>query len=116
MHTHERRSSTRFPFDLTGYAIINGNNARLNTRDISLGGALVEFIYLLNFLKVGTKMQVRLNIGVTGRAIVCRVNIRDNCTLYSLKYDRFDSYSDLILSAYFVKYEPLHSGTVSLTD
>jgi hypothetical protein len=40
-----------------------------------------------------------------GRAIIGRINTRDNCTLYSLKFDRFDFNSDLMLIAYLIKYE-----------
>jgi hypothetical protein len=113
MLIQEQRSSNRFPVDSTGCAIINGNNVDLKTHDVSQGGALVEFLSITS-LKKGMKLRVRLNIGFTGRAIVCRVNTRNNCILYSLKFDRFDFYSDLALSAYFVKREHHLSGVVTI--
>ncbi len=76
----------------------------MKTRDISQGGALVEFVSH-TLLKNGTKLLVRLGIGVMGRAIVCRQQNCDNCALYSLRFDRFDAYSDLILISYLIKYE-----------
>lgn len=113
MHMQERRNANRFPLNATGCAIINGSNVDLLTHDVSQGGALVEFAGI-HFLKNGTKLRVQLNIGFTGRAIVCRVNTSNNRTLYSLKFDRFDFYSDLVLSAYFVKYEHHRSGAVTI--
>ncbi len=113
MHIQERRAAPRFPLDSTGCAIINGSNVDLKTHDVSQGGALVEFVALTS-LKKGTKLRVRLNIGFIGRAIICRVNTSNNCTLYSLKFDRFDFYSDLVLSAYFVKYDRHLSGTCTI--
>lgn len=104
MHMQERRNNKRFLLDSSGCAIINGSNVDLKTCDVSQGGALVEFA-APPALKKGMRLRVRLNIGFIGRAIVCRINTRDNRTLYSLKFDRFDFYSDLVLSAYFVKYE-----------
>jgi hypothetical protein len=104
MHVQERRSAKRFPLELQGYAIINGSSVDLKTHDVSPEGALVKLgTHFL--LKNGTKLLVRLKIGFMGRAIIFRVNTCDNRTLYSLKFDRFDSYSDLILIAYLIKYE-----------
>ena len=113
MHIQERRDAPRFPLDSTGCAIINGSNVDLTTHDVSQGGALVEFLAAPS-LKKGMKLRVHLNIGFIGRAIVCRVNTRNNRTLYSLKFDRFDFYSDLALSAYFVKYEHQRSGVPTI--
>lgn len=113
MHIQERRSSNRFPVNSTGCAIINGSNVDLLTHDISLGGALVEFLVSPS-LKKGTRLRVHLNVGFVGRAIVSRVNTRDNRILYSLKFDRFDFYSDLVLSAYFVKHEHHLSETATI--
>jgi hypothetical protein len=104
MHILEQRSGKRFPLELRGYAIINGSNIDLKTRDVSQGGALVKLVTHAS-LKKGTKLLVRLNIGFVGRAIIGRINTRDNCTLYSLKFDRFDFNSDLMLIAYLIKYE-----------
>ena len=104
MHLHERRVAKRFLLELTGYAIVNGSNVDMRTRDISEGGAQVEFVTHVP-LKKGTKLLVRLGIGFMGRAVICRCGTHDNRVLYSLRFDRFDSYSDLILIAYLVKYE-----------
>ena len=104
MHIHERRIGTRFPLELKGYAIINGSNVDLKTHDVSQGGALVKLV-THTLLKNGTRLLIRLNIGFMGRAIISRNNTHGNCTLYSLKFDRFDFYSDLILIAYLIKYE-----------
>ncbi len=109
MNMQERRSGKRFPLEFNGYAIINGSNVDLKTRDVSQGGALVKFVTHTP-LKKGTKVLVRFDIGFMGRAIICRFNTRDNCTLYSIKFDRFDSYSDLMLIAYLIKYERHLSG------
>lgn len=66
----------------------------------------MEFVASPSFpLMKGTNLRVRLDIGFVGKAILCRINTRNNCTLYSLKFDRFDFHSDLALSAYFVKHE-----------
>jgi hypothetical protein len=113
MHIQEQRSSNRFPVESTGCAIINGSNVDLKTHDVSQGGALVEFLSLTS-LKKGMKLRICLTIGFTGRAIVCRVNTRNNRTLYSLVFDRFDFYSDLALSAYFVKHEHHLSEAVTI--
>lgn len=99
--------------DLTGCAIINGCNIDLKTHDISQGGALVEFATPPS-LKTGMPLRLQLNIGFVGKAVVCRVTTRDKRTLYSLKFERFDFYSDLLLSAYFVKHEHASSGTVTI--
>jgi hypothetical protein len=104
MHIQERRSADRFSMDSTGCAIIDGSNVDLKTHDVSLGGALVEFIAPLS-LKKGARLRIHLTIGFIGRATICRINSRNSRTLYSLKFDRFDFYSDLVLSAYFVKHE-----------
>jgi hypothetical protein len=85
----------------------------MKTHDVSQGGALVEFVTPTT-LEKGARLCIHLNVGFVGRAIVCRVNARDSCTLYSLKFDRFDFYSDLVLSAYFVKYEHGLSGAVTI--
>jgi hypothetical protein len=113
MNIQERRSTKRFPLELQGYAIINGSNVDLKTCDVSQGGALVQ-LFTHTHLKNGTKLLVRLEIGFMGRAIICRFNTRDNCALYSLKFDRFDSYSDLILIAYLIKHERRQSGRSSI--
>jgi hypothetical protein len=102
MFIQERRNAKRFPLELQGHAIINGSNVDLKTHDVSQGGVLVKFV-THTLLKNGTKILIRLNIGFMGRGIICHT--RDNCDLYSLKFDRFDSYSDLILIAYLIKYE-----------
>jgi hypothetical protein len=104
MDIQERRSAKRFPLELKGSVFINGINIDLKTHDVSLGGTLVEFV-TPSSLKGATKVRVRLNIGFSGRAIVCRVNTHDNCTLHGLKFDRFDFYSDLVLNAYLVQHQ-----------
>lgn len=104
MHTQERRRAKRFPLKLRGYAIINGINVDLQTRDVSQGGSLVKFATHVP-LRQGTKLLIRLEIGLLGRAIICRASAGDNSTLYSIRFDRFDSYSDLILISYLIKYE-----------
>ena len=111
MHIQERRNTKRFLLELQGYAIINGSNIDLKTHDVSQGGALVKLV-THTLLKNGTKILVRFNIGFMGRAIVCRLNTRD--ALYSLKFDRFDSYSDLILIAYLIKYENHLPGSAAI--
>lgn len=113
MHIQERRSAKRFPLQLQGCAIINGSNVDLETLNVSQGGALVQ-LFTHTHLKNGTKLRVRLNIGFMGRGIVCRFNTRDNSDLYSLKFDRFDAHSDLVLIAYLIKYERRHSGGASI--
>ncbi len=113
MHMQERRSADRFPLNSTGCAIINGSNIDLQTHDISQGGALVEFAAAPS-LKKGARLRVRLNVGFIGRAVICRVATRNNRTLYSLRFDRFDFHSDLALSAYFVKHELHLSGAHTL--
>jgi len=113
MHIQERRIANRFPLASSGCAIINGNNVDLKTHDVSQGGALVEFVAPPP-LKNGTRLRIRLDIGLIGKATVCRVNTRDNRTLYSLKFNRFDFYSDLVLSAYFVKHEHHLSGAITI--
>ncbi len=102
MHIQERRIAERFQLELLGCAIINGNNVGLKTQDVSLGGALAEF-FAPPSLKEGTKLCIRLNIRFMGSAVVCRVNARDYNSLCGLKFERFDYYSDLLLSAYFIK-------------
>jgi len=114
MGIQEKRSSNRFSVDSTGYAIVSGNKIDLKMHDVSEGGALVEFLANTSLIRQGMKLRVRLNIGFTGRAIVCRVNTRNGCTLYSLEFDRFDFYSDLALSAYFVKHEHHLSGAATI--
>ena len=104
MHIQERRNAKRLPLELQGRAIIDGSSVDLKTHDVSQGGALVKFV-THTCLKNGTKLLIRLDIGFMGRAIICRIITRDNRTLYSLKFDRFDSYSDLLLIAYLIKYE-----------
>jgi hypothetical protein len=92
-----------------GCAIINGDNVDLRTLDISQGGALVEMVTPAS-LKEGSRLRVHLNVGFVGRAIVCRINHHHNRILYGLKFDRFDFYSDLVLSAYFVKNQQQLTG------
>ena len=104
MYLHERRSAKRFPLELQGYAIINGCNIDLKTRDVSPGGSMVKFA-THTALRKGMKLLVLLDIGFMGRAVVCRACTCDNCTLYSIRFDRFDAYSDLILIAYLIKHE-----------
>lgn len=104
MPVQERRDAQRFPMALSGCAVINGNCVDIKTQDVSQGGALVKFV-THTFLKTGTKLLVRLNFGFLGRAIICRIASRDNRALYGLKFDRFDSYSDLLLIAYLIKHE-----------
>lgn len=113
MHIQERRSTNRFSLESQGCAIIKGRNVDLKTHDVSQGGALVEFV-TPSSLKKGTRLRIHLSVGFVGRAIVCRVNTRDNRTLYSLKFDRFDFYSDLVLNAYFVKHEHHLSEAVTI--
>jgi len=115
MHIQERRISKRFPLELQGYAIINGSNVDLKTYDVSQGGALVKFV-THSILKSGTKILVRLNFGFLGRGIICRIITLDNRTLYSLRFDRFDSYSDLMLIACLIKYERHHEPMVKATQ
>ena len=110
MQIQERRNANRFSVESAGCAIINGNNIDLKTFDVSQGGTLVEFVTPTP-LKKGTRLRVHLNVGFVGRAVVCRINTHNNRTSYGLKFDRFDFYSDLVLSAYFVKYEQQLSGT-----
>ncbi len=104
MHNEERRSSRRFAMDVTGCAIINGRNVALKTRDLSLGGALVEFASAAS-LKTGTGLRILLNIGFMARASICRVSTLDDGVLYGLRFSRFDCHSDLLLNAYFVQLE-----------
>jgi hypothetical protein len=113
MQIQERRSANRFSLDSQGCAIIGGSNVDLKTHDVSQGGALVEFVSP-SALKKGTRLRLHLNVGFVGKAIVCRVNTRDNRTLYSLKFERFDFYSDLVLSAYFVKHVHYLSEAVTI--
>jgi hypothetical protein len=100
----ERRSTERFPLRSKGCTIFNGDNLDLRTHDVSLGGTLVEFVSPCSITE-GAKLRLYLDIGFVGRAVVCRVITYDNGTLFGLKFDRFDFYSDLVLSAYFVKYK-----------
>jgi len=109
MHTQERRIAKRFLLELSGYAIINGSNVDLKTRDISQGGALVEFVTHVSFRK-GMKVLVRLGIGFMGRAVICRRDASNNSVLYSIQFDRFDAHSDLMLIAYLIKYERHQPG------
>lgn len=109
MHIHERRIGNRFPLKLQGNAIIRGHHFDLTTHDVSQGGALVKF-FTSSSLQKGTKINIRLNIGFIGRALICRINTHDNCDLYSVKFDRFDSFSDLLLIAYLNKYENQELG------
>lgn len=104
MQQQERRGADRFFLDIQGYAIIKGSNVALKTHDVSQGGALVEFV-TPSPLENGTRLRIHLKLGFVGRAIVCWVKTSDSRTVYGLKFDRFDFYSDLVLSAYFVKYE-----------
>lgn len=101
MHIKEQRIAKRFPLELRGYAIINGSNIEMRTRNVSQGGGLVKFATHIT-LKKGMKLLVRFDIGFMARAIICRCG---NDTLYSIMFDRFDAYSDLVLIAYLVRYE-----------
>lgn len=100
----ERRSTKRYPLELYGYAIVNGCNIGLRTRDISQGGGLVRLATHV-CLRTGTKLLIRFDIGVMGRAIICRTGFAEAGGLYSIRFDRFDSYSDLILIAHLIRYE-----------
>lgn len=101
MHIQERRIAKRFPLELRGYAIINGSNVDMRTRNVSQGGGLVKFASHITF-KQGMKLLVRFDIGFMARAIICRC---DNDALYSIMFDRFDACSDLVLIAYLIRYE-----------
>jgi len=103
MHIQERRNAHRYPLDIKGCVIINGRNVDLEVHDVSLGGASVKFAAPIS-LKKGTRLRILLNIGFVGRASICWINASNNCTLYGLKFDRFDFYSDLVLGAYLVKH------------
>lgn len=113
MHTQERRRAKRFPLDLKGCVVINGSNFGLKVHDGSLTGVLVEFVANQPIV-LGAKLRVRLYIGFSGRAIVCRNYTHNNCTFYGITFDRFDYYSDLVLNAYLVKHEQHLSGTRTL--
>src|ERR1017187_10566531 len=72
----------------------------------------------------GNKIHVRLYVSFSGRAIACRINARNNRTLYGvsgtaivcrsdarnralygIKFECFDHYSDLVLNAYLIMHE-----------
>ena len=105
MHMQEKRSSRRLYLQLKGCAFHNGRMIKFETRDISLGGTLVEIVNASSYpFSEGTKLKIWLEAGFKGRVLVDRIIKCGNKTLYNLKFDRFDDHSDIMLSAYFVKH------------
>ena len=93
--------------------VINGSNIGLKIHDASQTGALVKFV-TSQPLALGDKLRIRLYIGFSGRAVVCRNYTNNNGTFYGITFDRFDYYSDLVLNAYLVKHEQHLSGMRTL--
>jgi hypothetical protein len=113
MHIQDRRRAKRFPLDLSGCMVVNGSTVGLKIRDISLSGALVEFA-VPQLLEQDAELHVRLYLGFSGVARVCRAGARDGRILYGIKFDRFDYYSDHLLDAYLSQHERRLSGTRTL--
>jgi hypothetical protein len=105
MYAQERRTSRRIPLSSKGCVIINGVDVDIRTHDLSLGGALVEFDAAFPPVTEGMKLRVYLNAGFIGRAIVCRTIASKSCTLFGLKFDRFDFRTDQMLGAFIVGLE-----------
>lgn len=101
--SHERRGAKRFPLELCGYAIINGDAVQLRTHDISQGGSLLQ-IDMDVPLEIGSNLLVRLDVPMKGKAVICRVIANGQYILYGVRFDRFDFHSDLILLAYLVRH------------
>ena len=100
----ERRRAKRLPLNSGGCAIINGDNIDIRTHSVSESGALVELIPHVP-LAEGAKLRAHLNIGFIGRTKVCRTETRDDCTLYGIKFERFEFGSDRNLIEYFAQNE-----------
>jgi hypothetical protein len=102
MNSQERRAAQRVPLNSGGCAIINGDNIDIKTHGVSKTGALIEFIPPIP-IKEGTKFRAHLNIGFIGRAKICRTEVRDDCTLYGITFERFEFGSDRMLIENFAK-------------